>query len=711
MKHRVWALTAAIMLSCLSAGFATAAADVKLPTWPQSFTVAPGDRVSFGIPVTQPGQVKVQVTWSGAPLCVSLAGPLDTETRLSTPQSGPVEITRTATAADVAKGIVWTLVISDPRKPMPKPDPALSVSGQVTAQYPAVDSAGLEKAFTAQQANSLALRAGQRDQSRQRAEIAFQAAMTKAEQEGKSRLALQAAQLTALIKADDAKLLGDRAKIVAQMRSSVKPIPAIKALAPQSNLSQGLNNTQRPGVLADKLHDRPELVKAPTLLNIDASSDYAGSEVFIAAKDLQTTDISQYEAVFTIGSNITGKGQITRLDTASANPVFHVIVPEEAPNMSADYTGQVVINRIDAASKAVLAGSNALLFRLRARLWPVINTVSPTTTSAGGLITIAGKNLTYDCETLFCFPDGHQLTTGVHDVSSGTRVSTTMPAYHSTTDIPVLMYVNDRISGRDWRSLVFELTCIATDADIAAVSPSLAKSGDMVYVNGDGMQQVTQLIFEPDPGKDALLFGDNTVGHGVRQRWARLAGSASGGTFLVPNATITGDVHGQLYGIYNNAYVSGAPEKRTNGIPFTWSPLMMEHRMYMPYYPQDSSFTIKDGGDGFSQIRTAYNLDAVGFPLIWICASHYSGLFSGHGGDDVYVANVQLKNGYHVKSIDWWDDGESGGHPYDAYMADQYTDSKGHPVFKVHWWVDAPCRSINYQFTPIVEGPVGVPYQ
>ncbi len=59
----------------LMSGLVPAAeAPLKPPTWPQDFSVAPGEPASFGIPNPGAGPIKVNVAWTGGPLTIAATG-------------------------------------------------------------------------------------------------------------------------------------------------------------------------------------------------------------------------------------------------------------------------------------------------------------------------------------------------------------------------------------------------------------------------------------------------------------------------------------------------------------------------------------------------------------------------------------------------------------------------------------------------------------
>ncbi len=71
------------------------------PTWPQPFQVVQGESTSFGFLVTQPGPITVDVTSQGAPISVTLSGPLAQS--IARAGTGSITIAYSATPTDVQR--------------------------------------------------------------------------------------------------------------------------------------------------------------------------------------------------------------------------------------------------------------------------------------------------------------------------------------------------------------------------------------------------------------------------------------------------------------------------------------------------------------------------------------------------------------------------------------------------------------------------------
>jgi hypothetical protein len=123
-----------VLYGLLAAGGVWAA--TPAPAWPQPFTLVPGGTAAFAFFVTKPGPVTALVTWDGPPLTLALQKPGMCAVTPSGAQDGPaVRLSAVATAADVAKGALWRVVI---RAPEAEPEVKTGIHGRVVVSAPPV---------------------------------------------------------------------------------------------------------------------------------------------------------------------------------------------------------------------------------------------------------------------------------------------------------------------------------------------------------------------------------------------------------------------------------------------------------------------------------------------------------------------------------------------------------------------------------------------
>jgi hypothetical protein len=113
----------------------------QLPTWPQKFAIEDRRPASFGIAVTQPGPVIIEVQWQGAPIEATLRGPAAQP--IVQRGQGQLRVVYHVTPEDVQKGVLWVvnLALLSAAKGQ--------AAGQVTVQQPAVNAVQAEAAVRA----------------------------------------------------------------------------------------------------------------------------------------------------------------------------------------------------------------------------------------------------------------------------------------------------------------------------------------------------------------------------------------------------------------------------------------------------------------------------------------------------------------------------------------------------------------------------------
>lgn len=131
-----------------------AAAQPAEPVWPLKVELLPREREAHAFYVTQAGPVKVQLRISGASVVLSLRRPDGRVVERT--GSGEVVIDDTATAADLARGVVWGIGLRAAQEPPPvplvpglKPVPPRPVAtGTLLVQHPAASPAALQAGLT-----------------------------------------------------------------------------------------------------------------------------------------------------------------------------------------------------------------------------------------------------------------------------------------------------------------------------------------------------------------------------------------------------------------------------------------------------------------------------------------------------------------------------------------------------------------------------------
>ena len=122
------------------------------PTKPMRFELQAGERESGGFAVTAPGPIKIQVQASGVPLVLSLRRP---DGRIVERQgSGNIVIDDAASAADIAKGVLWGVGLRAAQEapvgtaaPGMHTMPRAVAGGTLSVQHPPTDAAQVQAAM------------------------------------------------------------------------------------------------------------------------------------------------------------------------------------------------------------------------------------------------------------------------------------------------------------------------------------------------------------------------------------------------------------------------------------------------------------------------------------------------------------------------------------------------------------------------------------
>ncbi|MHB1000147.1 MAG: hypothetical protein ACYC27_12955 [Armatimonadota bacterium] len=688
MRNRYIAVLIAIMAVCmLSSACFSAADDNKLPTWPQSFSIATNGRASFAFPAAQPGKIIIDAKWSGGQLSIVVMNGAGNAVTDANPKSSPTHIEYTATAADIQKGIIWNVVISDPRKPAPSAanNPA-AFTGQINILYPAVDIVSITPRLNTIRSqkrimpgtlpdNLKALKNTRLPDSKPNFDIPSHVKML--EQNQKQLYSSTINKITA----------------------SIAPIKRIQQMQQAdlliaSNLGPNIKKIPK---------EMPEPFIAPVLVSIDKISVYAGDEVGVCAQQVDA-NIDTNEVYFTMSANIIVKAEmISAQKYGASNVILRVKVPEELANMKSNSAMPVFVKKISPTNAQVFATSNTQTVNYICRYVPRIDQVDPTSLTSKQNITLYGDYFRTNAKVHFAFADGRNDTV-IYKGNSSKQITVASPFYQSSASLPVLIYIDDEIQGRPVRSNMVQVEFTATEPKITSISPTQGGPNDVITFYGTGLKRICEVHFEPDPGQESkILPVANNVS--CRANWFLPGGSDT--QFLTKLANglqgIKSPVTGKLI-IKYDMFTKTAPP-----IPFTFKPQIVSRPLYEAFIPTLSSFQKKDGGDTYSQIVNPADWATRMPPYNWLMGYHYSSLFEGHGGDDYYVINAPLKNGWTLDYLRFNTSGNGGS--TGARQEGWSQDSAGRPVIKVHWWVDAPCRSLWYEMIPYIKGPNGVPYK
>lgn len=672
-----------LVLMLLTLGMAASAEDLKLPEWPQSFSLS-GDRASFSFPVLQPGSVVVDVTWQGASLTIELVDPAGKV--VQTAKSTPAKIERDVTDADVAKGVVWTIVVTDTRV-RPASVNLAPVTGQITVQCPPIDLARLKAMIPALEARKVSLARAEQGKLPARSK-------TPKPKRGVLDLDQQITKRVSQLQAADARAWD---ATVEKIKGQIKLLPTQQGIAqPKSPVAKPILKPKGADLVMLKMTE-------PKVLSVSPGYGYAGDQVTVMAQEV-TADKVLNEVYFTLAPNSPQRAEIVSVAQSGVSVEFVVKVPEEVAGMKSGQS-PVFIRKKSPKNTDYWLDGNSINFSYYVRPCPVIESTSPTAANPFAEIAIIGKNLTAGGKAYFAFPDGHIDWRAANSTGSSS-LKTWMPEYRSVNSFPVVMYLENQVQGRTVRSNMVTLTANGTESVVTSMTPTTAEPGTFTTFKGTSLKRIKKIYFQPDPGQENVMFPLPSWGMEVTKPWF-IEGGIDTEIYATMHQWASGysvPLRGRVY-----AVAEGRTDDITGGTPYVLKPRMEVRPMYDQYSPALTNFQKKDGDDSFTQI--AYPIDwedSTSTRDCWISAKHESGFITGHGGDDYYVMDFTLKNGWTLDHVEF---NATNGGGKGARLEGYYLDAAGRPTIKVHWWVDASYKTIWYNVTPYIKGPQGVPYR
>lgn len=282
-----------------------AAAPPAEPVWPLKVELLPRERETHVFYVTQAGPVKVQLRSSGTPVVLSLRRPDGRVVERT--GSGEMIIDDTATAADLARGVVWGIGLRAAQEPPPAPllpgakPPTLKPlsTGTLLVQHPAANPAALQVGIAKLKADSQPRQIAQLAQVKAaKAAKSASPAATNPSQTAQAvhdkQVALQHAALLDRIKgrlpADAVSAVAQRIALRVQGRGIAGPEPQAPAAAAKKTKSDKPgSSTPAPSPVIQGTSVDEASPGAPVLLTGANFGDEVGEVHFVvaAARDLK----------------------------------------------------------------------------------------------------------------------------------------------------------------------------------------------------------------------------------------------------------------------------------------------------------------------------------------------------------------------------------------------------------------------------------------
>lgn len=658
---------------------------LTVPTYPQSFSLLPGEQTSFGFPLTKAGAVQAEVQWQGGmPLSVGLADMNGRYVTALNPANSPARFAYNATERDVAQGMLWKVVVVYP------PNASRSaVNGMVALRFPQVDPAQFA-------------RLGQMLPPR-RAPAVNQATATAAHRTKITQTLAQLNQPT-LQRVATYKVQADSSYAI-----MLKNTPVAPATKPMVQIKPSV--AVIPPLVAKNIGQIKDIPELTTAVPANAAP---GERVVLRGKNFKVQN-GLYQAAFTVqGSYIkyvhtnnpnlpvvptpipplvlsAPIESITQLSNGQQEMVTRMPAPPsgEAKNT---YNGDVSLKSTNGVS------SNTIPFQYKAVVVPIINSVEPAPGLPGQQATLSGGVFQNTDIMHIVMNDGQDRILPSSFVSSS-AVRFTIPAYSSRYPFDAKIYLTRTVNGIQFSSQPAMFRLNGNEMDITSTNVREAAMDCPIVISGYGFE-----------GKPLVTF--KVAG----RSYQAIASQASASVIYVTVPKIGGVSANTPCQI---TVTSGQKTSKTT-LTFTYIPTFV-HQVLAPcgapfntdiqFGEALTSMTTSSGkGDGcFYGLWCSSDVDFIG-----VMAGHetHQLIYFGKSGYDDYFPRTTLKNGWKLEKvvvsvIDYWSRGNVG-----AYLTENGIGTSS-PRARIRWWGDANWGTgkVSYSATFFVTGPYGTsPY-
>lgn len=652
MRFRITIALLLVLLPLLGA----CAVDLKLPTWPQRFQLALGEHASFGIPVTQAGEITVTVNWQGKPLdiaLVTMAGRTVSQQRANAAPSAT--LTYRATAADVAGGPVWMIKLSAPNgtpERNAQTNAGISaVQGNVSATYPKVQLAAAQQAFTTWQTS-------------------------------------QQAMLT--------KLSAPTASTTRAAVGIAVPVEKNRAIRLQT-----LQRTLTARFTTAAAANPPRLpISTPTVISVSPAAAIANDHIFITA--VCVTSNPNNEVGFVAGNSCYAVKPVKQIQQPDSSLLIEAVVPE--------LVGQNMISavRVNAYDHTPMVSTPSFPFKVTRSASPEIVSYTPNPPASNKAITVTCTHLTPVAKLHIKMPDGLEYVPATQTVI-GQQIKTTMPKFALTDPGKMTMWAenSDGVIGQS-----VTVTLPANVPVLTTVDRPSGQPGETVLLTGKNLKvfNFVNVSFEdakPVNAATTKIYSPTTGYSKTNVNWYVSNFNDTQILAVIPPnmGGFTGPITGKLTVRGDAGLVAS--------IPFTINPLPVT----LPLYPGKVAKTDveyhRDCDKWYESNKTAN-----GMP-IWVVGSHWGDFFDGFSGNDVYELDASSADYFFCRDNGWTvDHGDVVSHPtilcaFDVtagaycWTAGVTSDSKRYFI-NVRWWAD--CNTcIYYDATIYLRGYQGVP--
>jgi len=675
----------------------------KQSTSTQNFGVTLGQGASIGFPITQPGKVKIDISWTGVPLAISLFDPNGKPVVGPNNQSSPsASIDYDITAADVNKGVFWGVSLRDIRPVDPKQRPILEMpdintirikwenvaSGSITITAPAADP---DKVKTASDTSTASIKSLAESK---RIDLLKTVAARFAQEKANTQQA-ESQRLTALENSLRARFKGPAITTI--------NTPAELAVPTGSKTGSSTGKTISSGSTSDNKVTGPHTDVTqqtrvtgngyPTLTKVSPNYGYYNDDVVLSCKNI-SSKIKNDQVWFNINSGKKTQVKIISATKTKDGVDLHVKVPTTATGLVVtDCTVYVMATDRNPSVKTL-----ELDFDYRQNIKPYITSIEHDIVTPGYPAAIHGKNLLPGSRVHFVYANGAEYESC--GVFQNTELLVSTPdtcSLTATTPVKVFVvktYKSDSGSSDATSTTSNEVTCSAppNTTTIDSFDRYSACGNETLLITGSGFYNPS-VFFTSDPGqtkKTKWAAYLNTT-------WKVLSWNENSILVQLPDVQgITDSVVGQL-GVYDEwqSKKTAASVRFTINVTYVVKPIMD--------YCKQANFAT-------DTVYDAWGCRPVPDKGSWVWGTHSAGLLTGFTRDDVFFAPNSLENGWVVDHGDVWND-DADNHAGASLYNDPFISPLSNtPVIVVHSWGDAPYNGSTFHACIYIRGPKGVPY-
>jgi hypothetical protein len=656
--------------------------------WPKPFSLAAGERALFGLPVTRPGTIGIDIAWTGVAPQVTLVAPSGqpfAPALLSQAGVSPLRMTYAVASAQMNAGVVWFVSVTAPGAP--------GSVGTISATYPPVDPAVAQAAITATR---------QRVPAAPAAPTSAPAAATSAaiHVSEPARLQRIAAMENALVPRFNAIVQRVTAEQTAQVNSL-------------SISMRGANVT--PAATLPSAATMQAILTAPAIVDVVPSHGFTGDKVVISTLNMRP-DAAAHRATFVVfnaaaNQSVPLPAVISSAVQAGPNVQFTVAVPPLPAGFQRVDRSYIQVDGLNPTYTAIgpdFAWTNVPIASITA--------LNPTVAAPGEWISVTGTNFdSWKTKIRFSLPGNPDTPATSMTYVSPTLVKAQVPGYSAKAQTGALLWARTTApNGTTIDDGKKAFLAKATVPVISGLDRTTMIPQEPLLVQGVGFAPYAQVVFRPRGG-------------GAGQLYTARVKSASDAAILVnvPDIPLV-----PAAGVEMEVVVRNPNVEDSNAFPVHVNPILDTVAV------SDCSKYLnlrygKKGADG-------QNWDPNGHPICWnfnspefdgyMAVKGNAGFFSGIKDDDCYQLTMNLKNGWHVKNAalrvenNLFDPRQNGDH-FDANIWGLWTTTPPNPatdacppptvpgqaVARVHYWAEPIYSIFRYYFTFYIEGPRGFP--